>query len=139
MLPKYFIIAGLPFCQEMIYNCFIPLIRDLAVAHKAGVFHRNIKSGNLVYSPYTNKLVLTDFGLAIRNREAIKSSYSSSITNLLLQRNYAVKNQMLPLMFTDLLPRFIIVLILTILIYLILMSLNLIWFRGDLVKFLKKH
>ena len=81
LLPKYFIITGLPFTHEMIYNCFIPLIRDLAVAHKAGVFHRNIKPGNLVYSPYNNKLVLTDYGLAIRNREASKSSYSSSITN----------------------------------------------------------
>jgi len=79
LLSKYFRITGLPFNHDMIYKLFIPLARDLAVAHKADVFHRNIKPGNFVLSPDKSKLVLTDYGLSINNRAAGKSPFLADL------------------------------------------------------------
>ena len=79
LLPKYFKSIGLPFNHEMIYKLFIPLARDLAVAHKSDIFHRNIKPGNFVLSPDKSKLVLTDYGLSINNRAAGKSPFLADL------------------------------------------------------------
>ena len=79
LLSKYFRITGLPFNHDMIYKLFIPLARDLAVAHKSDIFHRNIKPGNFVLSPDKSKLVLTDYGLSINNRAAGKSPFLADL------------------------------------------------------------
>lgn len=58
--------------NELVKRVFLQVIDAVSWCHKRGVYHRDLKPGNILISPDGQDIWLTDFGLASRNR----SSYS---------------------------------------------------------------
>jgi parallel beta-helix repeat protein len=58
-----------PLNEAQVRQVFTHVIEGLARAHQAGIVHRDIKPGNLIFRCRDQRLVLVDFGLAVEMRE----------------------------------------------------------------------
>jgi formylglycine-generating enzyme required for sulfatase activity len=63
-LEKYLLDNG-PLKAELARQVFGPVAEGLGQAHAAGIYHRDIKPGNLIFRRKDQKLVVVDFGLAV--------------------------------------------------------------------------
>ncbi len=54
-----------PLGEKQLRAYFEPLIEGLMKAHQAGIVHRDIKPGNMIFRKSDGKLVLVDYGLAV--------------------------------------------------------------------------
>ena len=56
--------AGVPFRVEEVVGPIAKLASGLAIVHRAGIAHRDVKPGNVMLTP-TDRVVLMDFGLVL--------------------------------------------------------------------------
>jgi serine/threonine protein kinase len=63
-LENYLAAKG-PLTEGQVRKVFLDAIAGLAEAHRAGIVHRDIKPGNLIFRRQDKRLVFVDFGLAV--------------------------------------------------------------------------
>jgi serine/threonine-protein kinase len=62
-LEQYLAAQG-PLNEAQVRKVFADAIDGLAKAHAAGIVHRDIKPGNMIFRKSDQRLVFVDFGLA---------------------------------------------------------------------------
>jgi serine/threonine protein kinase len=67
-LERYLATKG-PLSEPYIHKVFAEVIDGLSQAHAAGIVHRDIKPGNLIFRRSDQRLVFVDFGLAVEVKE----------------------------------------------------------------------
>src|SRR5207302_5386069 len=63
-LEQYLSSRG-PLKEGQVQKVFADAVKGLAKAHAAGIVHRDIKPGNLIFRKSDQRLVFVDFGLAV--------------------------------------------------------------------------